>query len=68
MALELETVTLRTCVIVRPAHSCGTMGWSPKAWQCATVRRGQNAVDAFLQENTNWKHHEVSGVVRPAAI
>lgn len=64
--IELETVQLRDCMIVRPAGRCGTMGWHPKAWTCAVVKRGQTALDAFLMANKNWMHAELSPCVLPA--
>lgn len=63
---DLETMHLRTCTIVRPAGTCGSMGWHPKAWQCAVVRQRQSAVDAFLRANPNWTRSDI-GTVRKSA-
>lgn len=57
---KLETLRLSTCTIVRPAGTCGSMGWSPKAWQCVAIKRGQSPIAAFLAGNKNWADNEVT--------
>jgi len=56
----LATERLRTCTIVRPAHSAGTMGFSPKAWQIAEVYGRESPITAFLKSNKNWTRDEVT--------
>ena len=58
--MVLETVRLHTSTIVRPAHSAGTMGFSPKAWQIAEVYGRESPITAFLKSNKNWTRDEVT--------
>ena len=58
----LEAVTLNNgSLLVRPAGTLGTCGWSPKAWQVAIVRPSESCKQAFLRANPNWLPEEVHG-------
>jgi hypothetical protein len=63
--IYLETERLRTCTIVRPAGTLGTMGFHPKAWQAAAIGRRETPLGAFLSANPNWKPTEIQAI-RPA--
>lgn len=55
--MELEAVLLTTGWYVRPAGSCGSVGWEPVPWELAYIKGARSASDAVARA----KRH---GVVR----
>lgn len=57
--IELQTTQLRTCTVVRPKGGLGTMGWWPKPWDAAVIKRRETPAQAFLRVNKKWSWNDI---------
>ena len=47
--MELEAVLLTTGWYVRPAGSCGSVGWEPVPWELTYIKGARSASDAVAR-------------------